>query len=293
MPLIKTNVQKNDSESMQCLSLTLSWILGKNKILGDKLLCLSLLSYSSEFTSLWKYRHFFRRGEEYSGCEACAQPHSPSLLVWLILSLGIPPHLNHDLLWESRGVFFVCFFTFLNLFHKYHLGPCKFPNGTYGRGLKMCFQHITQLRISSVLPPGLSYRGRRHSARLSLLSTNLTATCHGIVQERGPGLVQEGMRSSLLWIEPSLCLWEESGLFWGRSCWTGKLHCLRLLGRCRSCLERKKQSSFSWCAGPELQEPEPPSSRAASVPALWSQSLLFAVWKSLGSLCPMYWDTIV
>lgn len=85
-------------------------------------------------------------------------------------ALETPLHLKYDLLWESRGVF--C--------------PCKSANGTYGRGLKMYFQHITQLIISSVLPSGLSYKGRRHSARLSLLSTNLTATCHEIVQERGP-----------------------------------------------------------------------------------------------------------
>lgn len=66
--------------------------------------------------------------------------------------------------------------------------PCEFGNGTYGRGLKMfpqCFQHIIQLIISSVFPSGLSYEGRKHSARLSFLSTNLTATCHEIVQERG------------------------------------------------------------------------------------------------------------
>lgn len=88
-------------------------------------------------------------------------------------ALETPLHLKYDLLWESRGLFLFFFFC-----------PCKFPNSAYGRGLKMCFQHITQLIISSGLPCGLSYRGRRHSARLSLLSTNLTATCHEIVQPK-------------------------------------------------------------------------------------------------------------
>lgn len=43
-----------------------------------------------------------------------------------------------------------------------------------------------QLIISSVFPSGLSCKGRRHSARPSLVSRNLTATCHETVQERSP-----------------------------------------------------------------------------------------------------------
>lgn len=97
----------------------------------------------------------------------------PHCLSDSLRALETPLHLKYDLLWESRGFWWVFFFC-----------SCKFPNGTCGRGLKMCFQHITQLIISSVLPLGLSCRGRRHSARLSLLSTNLTATCHEIVQPK-------------------------------------------------------------------------------------------------------------
>lgn len=151
---------------MQCLSVSLSWMLGKHKILGDK-------------PKMQKIQ-----GKEPSGYGA---------LTALIVSdspraLETPPHLKYDLLWESRGV---C--------------PCKLPNSAYGRGLKTCFQHITQSpALCSLLAEGPREGGIQHSS----------PCLPQISQQHAMKLLRRGVCCCRL---SPLCFWREFGIFFKKA----------------------------------------------------------------------------
>lgn len=208
-------------------------------------------------------------------------PQSPSLFVWLTQSLGNSPSPK---IWPAvgkQGCFFVLFVgVFLSL---------QVPKWCLWKRFKNVFSTHHTSNNQLCTPFWLKLQGKEAFSKALLAfptsHSNMPWNCSA--QE----LIQEGMRSSLLLqTEPSAfaenLAFSLRKLIWGRGCWIEKFHCLHLLGKCRSSLDRKQQSPFSLRAGSEIQEIEPPSSTAVSVNVL-SVPSLSSVKISRKLLCPM------
>lgn len=148
------------------------------------------------------------------------------------------------------------------------------------------FQHIMLLIINFVFSSGLSYEGRRHSAKLSTLSVNLTATCHEILQDRG-------LRAGLGRLEnlffyccrlSSLLFWDNLALpsrklIWGRSCQIGKHYLFHALVKCRSHLQRKQILFLPFSCMMVLR------SRRQTLLLSWQHLLMYCVFSPFSLYC--------